>query len=284
MLLIFKFVILHEHASAAEDKVGAKEQNSATAATSNKFNLEDQPNSFLELVPTLIESQESQNARIGPMPRPDDMEIPRPPMVREYSLVDIKAVGDVGLKQRFSRDFELAKINDPAYQAALYEFQAGDINADIAALAYTPRLSIQNRFLENENNSRTTISITQPLFNVQLLATMGEEDSRRVSAQAQMKIREHELSERVFESIIRLIESQENLDVNTVRINALQNTFSGAKRELELGVGTRTDVRDSETRLEQAGAEQIKFRSEFGLPHVDFCNSPVKTQTRQIMA
>lgn len=262
MLLIFTVVPLHEHALAAEDKVGAKEQNSATAATSNKFNLKDQPNSFLELLPTLIESQESQNARIGPMPRPDDMEIPRPPMVREYSLEDIKDVGDVGLKQRFSRDFELAKINDPAYQAALYEFQVGDINADIAALAYTPRLSIQNRFLENENNSRTTISITQPLFNVQLLATVGEEDSRRVSAQAQMRIRENELSERVFESIIRLIESQEKLDVNTARITALQNTFMGAKRELELGVGTRTDVRDSETRLEQAGAEQIKFQSE----------------------
>lgn len=228
----------------------------------DKFNLEEQPDSFFELAPTLIESQEKQDARIGPMRLPKDVEVPRPPVVREYTLSDIDTSELDPLSARFTRDFELAKRNDPAYQAALYEFQAGDINADVAALAYTPRFAVQNRFLENENNSRTTVSITQPLFNMQLLATVQEEDSRRAAAQAQMNIREYELSERVFEAVIALIEAQEQLSVNTARIEALENEFSGAKRELDLGVGAITDVRDAETRLEQARAEQLKFKSD----------------------
>lgn len=228
----------------------------------DKFALEEQPDKFFELAPTLIESQEKQEARIGPMKLPKDVEVPRPPVVREYSLKDIDTSGLDSLSARFSRDFELAKQNDPAYQAALYEFQVGDINADVVALAYTPRFAIQNRFLENENNSRTTISITQPLFNMQLLATVQEEDSRRASAQAQMNIREYELSERVFEAVIALIEAQEQLSVNTARIEALDNEFSGAKREFVLGVGAITDVRDAETRMEQARAEQLKFKSD----------------------
>jgi protease secretion system outer membrane protein len=236
----------------------------------SKFNLDAQPDSFLELLPTLIESDATRDARLGPMKRPAEAEIPSPPTIREYLVKDLQVDGVSTLAARFVRDFELAKMNDPAYQAALYEYQVGDINADVVALAYTPRLSVQNAFLQNENNSRTTVSVSQPLFNMQLLATVKEEDSRRAAAQAQMQIREYELSERLFEAVVRLIESQEQLTVNTARMEALQNEFVGAKRELELGVGAVTDVRDAETRLDQARAEQLKFKA------------AIKTATRRL--
>ena len=252
----------HSHLLATENTSVLQQTTSEEVSATDKFGLSDKPDSLLELLPTLIEDQATQDARIGPLKRANEADFLKPPVVTEYFLKDADVDGQTLYGQKFIREFELAKLNDPAYQAALQEYRVGDIEADIAALAYTPRFQLQNRFFENENSARTTISITQPLFNLQLLATVEEQDSRRAAAQAIMNIREYELSERVFEAFIGLMVAHERVRVNSARIDALQVEFAGAKRQVELGVGVITDVRDAQTRLEQARAQQLRFQSE----------------------
>lgn len=223
-----------------------------------------QPQSLTDLTLTLLESQQAEDERLGPTAQPPGVEVPEPPQIQVFSLSDLEKVQLDPLLGQLVRDFEFARLNDPLYQTALYEFQAGMIGADLASLAYTPSVSLSNRFLENESSSRTTVSVTQPVFNMELLATLEEEDSRRAAAQAQMKLREYELIERVFGAVTNLIKAQEKLVVNESRIKTLQDTARGAQRELELGKGTVTDVRDAAVRLEQARAEQIKLMSAKG--------------------
>lgn len=220
-----------------------------------------QPETLPALAFSLLESQESQDQRLGPVAQPPGTEVPEPPQIKVFSMSDLEKTQLDPLMGQLVRDFELARINDPLYQTALYELQAGMIGADLASLAYTPSVSLSNRFLENESSARTTLSISQPLFNMELLATLEEEDSRRAAAQALMKLREYELIERVFSAVTGLIKAQEKLLVNESRIKTLEDTARGAERELELGKGTVTDVRDAAVRLEQARAEHIKLNS-----------------------
>jgi outer membrane protein TolC len=238
--------------------------NSAPKAppfTSPVYSDPNQPVDLVELSLSLFEDEDELAERLGPVQQRPGSQVPEPPQIKIYSLSDLEKTQLDPLMGQLIRDFELAKLNDPAYQSALYEFQAGMISADLSSLAYTPSLSVNNRFLENESSARTTVSISQPLFNLELLATLEEEDSKRAAAQATMKVREYELVDRVFTAITNLIKAQEKLVVNDSRIKALENESKGAKREQELGQGTITDVRDSVVRLEQARAEQIKLGS-----------------------
>ena len=220
-----------------------------------------QPLTLPDLAASLLEDEEEVAERIGPVAQRANDQIPEPPKIKVYSISDIEKAQLDPLMGQLVRDFELARLNDPQYQSALYEFQASMIGADLAKLAYTPSLSLSNRFLENENSARTTLQLTQPLFNLQLLATMEEGDSRRAAAQAQMKLREYELVERLFTAVTNLIKAQEKLTVNEMRVKTLEGEATGSKREFELGQGTITDMRDASVRLEQAKADQIKFES-----------------------
>lgn len=251
-----------------------------------------QPLSLPELAASLLEDEKDVAERIGPVAQRPNDQIPEPPKVKVYSLSELEKTQLDPLMGQLVRDFELARLNDPQYQSALYEFQAGMIGADLAKLAYTPSVSVTNRVLENEKNARTTIQLSQPLFNLSLLATMEEEDSRRAAAQAQMKLREYELVERLFTAVTNLIKAQEKLLVNDTQVKALQGASEGAQRELELGKGTVTDVRDASVRLEQAKADQIRLESTkdaavrtmeqlIGRP-VDPANYVLKRQPRKV--
>lgn len=220
-----------------------------------------QPQSLLELGVSLLEDEDDTEERLGPVAQRSGTEVPEPPQIKVFSLSDLEKAQLDPLLGQLVRDFELAKLNDPQYQSALFEFQAGMIGADLASLAYTPSIGLSNKFLENESSARTTLTLSQPLFNMELLATLEEEDSRRAAAQAQMRLREYELVERVFTAVTGLIKAQEKLLVNSSRVKTLENESAGAKREQELGQGTITDVRDAVVRLEQAKAEQVKLET-----------------------
>lgn len=222
---------------------------------------EKQPESLLQLGISLLEDEGETEERLGPVAQRPETEVPEPPQIKVFSLSDLEKLQLDPLLGQLVRDFELAKLNDPQYQAALFEFQAGMIGADLASLAYTPSVGLSNKFLENESSARTTITLSQPLFNMELLATLEEEDSRRAAAQAQMKLREFELVDRVFTAVTGLIKAQEKLLVNSSRVKTLESESAGSKREQELGQGTITDVRDAVVRLEQAKAEQVKLEA-----------------------
>lgn len=221
----------------------------------------DQPSTLPELTWSLLSSEEDLAERLGPVKPREGEVVPEPPLIKVYSLADLEKAQIDPLLGQLVRDLELARHNDPVYQGALFEFQAAMIGADLARFAYTPSVSVANRFLENESASRTTIAISQPIFNLELLATMEEEDSRRAVAQAQMKLREYELIDRVFSAVTGLIKAQEKLLVNRSRVSALESAAMAAKREQELGKGTITDVRDAEVRFEQARAETVRLES-----------------------
>lgn len=214
--------------------------------------------SFMGLIGSLFESEEEQEKRLGIT---SSSELKEPPVV-EYTLTDAEKEQVTPPGGALLDAFGSAKVNDPAYKAALQEFNVKSIQADVASLAYTPRVSLDQRFLPNENSSRRTISITQPLLDVRLLATTQEEESLRIRATAEYVRSEHELSSRLLDAVLAIIRNRENISVNDARVKSLQSQVESATEQFKLGSGAITDLRDAETRLEKAKAESIRFESE----------------------
>jgi outer membrane protein TolC len=157
--------------------------------------------------------------------------------------------------------FTKAKAYDPQFQAARAERETGLIGVQVARSALYPEARYSVSQLENENAGRRTVSISQPIFNVDRYVTFKEGKPREAIAEATFRTREQELAVRYFKAVSELVRAREGLVLNQAKIEAFEGQAKSAKRTYELGTGTLTDVRDSQVRLDQARAADLTLRA-----------------------
>jgi protease secretion system outer membrane protein len=157
--------------------------------------------------------------------------------------------------------FEKAKQFDPAFQGALAERDGNVIASKVAASALFPEVRYSQSQLETENSARSTVTVSQPVFNVDRYSTFRERGPRAVIADATYQTREQELAQRLFKAVAELVRARESLALNKAKIDTLDQQAKSAKRTFELGTGTLTDVRDAQVRLDQARAGDLTLRA-----------------------
>ena len=159
-------------------------------------------------------------------------------------------------------DFQKAANYDPVYQTALADFKSSLAQARQSFTAYAPTGSLSNQRLENDANSRTTLSITQPLLNYQAFATFKQADPKKGFAEANFLLKQQDLTVRLVKGANAIILANENIKLNNAKIKALEQQYLAAKRKLELGQGTVTDLRDIEVKAAQAKSAQISYQNQ----------------------
>jgi protease secretion system outer membrane protein len=157
--------------------------------------------------------------------------------------------------------YERAKVYDPAYQAALAEFQTARLQATASLFAFAPQLRYSESILEFESRNRKTLTLTQPLFSIEKIGTFRDSDARASLAMANLKIKEYDLLTRLMRTLSDFIKANESLRTNTARISTLETEAGKAKKEYELGQGTITDLRDTQVRLDQARASDLSLKA-----------------------
>jgi protease secretion system outer membrane protein len=157
--------------------------------------------------------------------------------------------------------YEQAKQFDPQFLAARSERQSNLIASKISRSALYPEARISSSQLETENSLRNTLSITQPLFNLDRYATYKEAAPRETIAEATYHVREQDLAARFFAAVSELVRAREGLVLNQAKIDAIDLQSKSAQRTYELGTGTITDVRDAQVRLDQARAAHLTLRA-----------------------
>jgi outer membrane protein TolC len=158
-------------------------------------------------------------------------------------------------------DFERAQGFDPTYALALTGNQSARLQAKLAGLSYLPEGRISSTQLDNENSSRQTISITQPILSYDRWLSLQEKDPRMASAAAQLEQNQQDLALRLFRAVSTLAEAREKLVLNGASITAINNQLLSARRLLELGQGTITEVRDAEVRMAQTQSETFTLQA-----------------------
>lgn len=163
--------------------------------------------------------------------------------------------------QSLLRDFEKARNFDPTFAAARIENQAGELEVKIARMAFYPNARLSLSQLDNENSDRTTLSVTQPILSYERWLTLKEADPKLALAGAKLEQSQYDLAQRLFKAVSTLVETKEKLSLNIKSLNALETQALSARRAYELGMGTITDVRDTEVRLAQVRSQSFMLQA-----------------------
>lgn len=158
-------------------------------------------------------------------------------------------------------DFGRAQGFDPTYAVSLTGNESARLQAKLAGMSYFPEGRISSTQLDNENSSRLTISITQPILSYDRWLSLQEKDPRMASAAAQLELNQQDLALRLFRAVSTLAEAREKLVLNGASITAINNQLQSARRLLELGQGTITEVRDAEVRMAQTQSETFTLQA-----------------------
>lgn len=181
---------------------------------------------------------------------------------RFVSLVCISLVLPLISKaQSLLADFQNARDYDPIFAAARIENEAGKLDAKIASMAYYPNARVSFSQLDNENSDRKTLSITQPIFSYEKWLTLKEVDPKLALASSKLELSQYDLAQRLFKVVSTLVEAREKLALNNNSLAALEVQAQSAKRAYELGMGTITDLRDTEVRLAQIKSQSFTLKA-----------------------
>lgn len=163
--------------------------------------------------------------------------------------------------QNLLKDFEKSRDFDPTFAAARIENQSGQLDAKIASMAFYPSARTSLSQLDNENSDRTTISITQPILSYEKWLTLKEVDPKLALAGAKLEQSQYDLAQRLFKAVYTLVDAREKLALNDNSMTALQAQALSARSAFELGMGTVTDVRDTEVRLAQVRSQSFVLQA-----------------------
>lgn len=158
--------------------------------------------------------------------------------------------------------YELARRHEPQFQAAVAERDVNLATSQQSLAAYLPQASYSMTNIPTEDRTRQVVTVSQPLFSLDRLASFRQREPRRRYAEATFDIREQELAQRTLRATVDCIRAAEAVSLNQARIDALREQSERSERLYDKGQGTITDARDVQVRYEQALANQIVLESE----------------------
>jgi protease secretion system outer membrane protein len=158
-------------------------------------------------------------------------------------------------------DFQKAMTYDPTFQTAIAERQANQASATQARVSYLPEASLSNQRLDTDTTTRQTARVTMPIVDLGRFATYRQASPRDGFAEATFVSKTQDLATRLLKAANAIILANENLSLNASKMASLDQQALAAKRKLELGQGTVTDLRDIEVKAAQAKAQQFSFKT-----------------------
>jgi protease secretion system outer membrane protein len=158
-------------------------------------------------------------------------------------------------------DYQKALTYDPTFQTAMAERIANQASATQAKLSYLPEGSLSNQRLDTDTTTRQTVRVVQPIIDLQRFAALRQGAPREGFAEATFVSKQQDLALRLLKAANAIILANENLKLNAAKIDALNQQAMAAKRKLELGQGTITDLRDIEVKAAQSKAQQLNFKT-----------------------
>jgi outer membrane protein TolC len=153
--------------------------------------------------------------------------------------------------------FEMAKANDPKFQAAKNDKTAQNADSLAGRLGYFPALGWNQSQPSVLNYSQKTTVMSQPIFDAAKISGVAQGGPRNTFASANFINQTIDLAQRTMTAVQQIVVATEAIRTNDTSITALEAQYQGAKRKYELGQGTITDMLDVQVKFEQAKANSL---------------------------
>ena len=172
--------------------------------------------------------------------------------------------------------YDLALRNDPTFQAAIQEREAGEENRAISRAGLLPNLSwsynnsrnesevTQSTAVGNVTSDRdyrsyaSTLTLQQPLLDYEAYARFRQGTAQALMADERFRGKSQELAVRVLSAYSQALLAQERIELSRAQKRAFAERLQLNDRLLKGGEGTRTDVLETQARLSLAQAEEIE--------------------------
>ncbi|SDU31700.1 TolC family outer membrane protein [Pseudomonas yamanorum] len=172
--------------------------------------------------------------------------------------------------------YDLALRNDPTFQAAIQEREAGEENRIIGRAGLLPNLSwsynnsrnasevTQSTALGNVTSDRdyrsyaSTLTLQQPLLDYEAYARYRQGAAQALFADERFRGKSQELAVRVLSAYSQALLAQERIELSRAQKRAYAERLQLNERLLKGGEGTRTDLLETQARLSLAQAEEIE--------------------------
>jgi outer membrane protein, protease secretion system len=175
--------------------------------------------------------------------------------------------------------YQDALQNDSTYRSAKFENESGVANKKIARAGLLPVVSAnystnknrsdytQKDTLGNERvthpeytSSSTSLTLRQPILNLDGVARYYQGMAQAKSSEALFQNRHNELVVRLMSAYVELLFSSDQLNLITAQRNTLIEQKSLNERLFAKGEGTRTDLLETQARLDLAEAQVVEIR------------------------
>ncbi len=194
------------------------------------------------------------------------------------SLVCAIVLAQTGHVQALSllEAYEAALEHDPVYRSAYHENEAGQQAQAIGLANLLPNLSFTHSQSKSsgtivQNGPRTsldfdsqvsTLSLRQPLINMEALASYRIGKAQAESSRAKFTGRSQQLVVRLIEAYVETLLAQDHVKLAETQLSSLEELRRVNERMLEKGEGTTTDVLETQSKHAIAQARVIEAKDE----------------------
>lgn len=168
--------------------------------------------------------------------------------------------------------WDLLQYQGPIYRAAVHEKEAGSENRAIGTAGLLPQInasaydnkvngSQRQNGADNDldyTSKGANVRLRQPLFNKQKMAEYRQGQQRADYSVAVFDAKSQDAAVRLAESYFDVLLASETITLAKAKLRAFDEQLASAKRRMELGAGTVTDIDESVARRDLADAELIE--------------------------
>jgi protease secretion system outer membrane protein len=172
--------------------------------------------------------------------------------------------------------YEAALQHDPVYRSAMHENEAGQQAEIIGRSSLLPNLAVTHAQNKNSGTLDTgassqplnfdgqvsTLSLRQPLFNLEAIAGYQQGKAKADSSRAKFAGHGQQLVVRLVEAYVETLLAQDHVKLAETQRDALEELKRVNESMLQKGEGTTTDVLETQSKFAQAQAKVIEANDE----------------------
>lgn len=175
--------------------------------------------------------------------------------------------------------YEAALEHDPTYRSAIHENEAGQQEEAIGLAGLLPNLSITHAQSKttgtqglasggstvplNFDSQVSTLSLRQPLINLEVVANYRQGKAKADSSRAKFTGRSQQLVVRLVEAYVETLLAKDQVKLSETQLNSLEELKRVNERMLQKGEGTTTDVLETQSKFAMAQARVIEANDIF---------------------
>ena len=177
----------------------------------------------------------------------------------------------------FMEAYRAALQNDPTYQAAIAENEAGQQNRAMGRAGLLPQISANASRArvrgEREYNSNVieplsyfstsrTVQVRQSVLNMAAIANFRQGRARAEYSTEVFRGKQNDLALRLSSAYFQALLSQHAIDLAQAKVQSIEQQLKTAEVQFKAGDGTVTDVDEARARRDLAQAQLIEARNQ----------------------